>query len=146
MFQVITPGQPVLGLKIAHNTAIFTGNSTLAAGDTVAVAEGFVFRDNLVEHGNYGVFGSGRGEGTATLDFYFPGYQFDHNVGIGFPAASYPTGNAYPATPADVGFVDYAGRNYRLASGSPFKGQASGGGDPGADIDRILAGTARVAP
>ena len=142
VFQVITPNRPVVGLKIAHNTAIFTGNSVVTAGDTVAVAQGFVFRDNLVDHGSYGVFGSGQGEGNAALTFYFPGYAFDHNVGIGFPAAQYPTGNSYPATDGDVGFVDFAGANYRLAPSSAYQSMASDGSDPGANIDRILSGLA----
>ena len=148
VWQITTPDRPTLGLKIAHNTALFAGNATVAAGDTSAVAESFIFRDNLIEHGAYGVFGSGQGEGTAALAFYFPGYVFDHDVGIGFPSAAYPSGsgNTYPATDADVGFVDFAGGNYRLAPTSSLEGQASDGSDPGADIDRITASTAGVAP
>jgi len=145
-FQVTTPGRPILGLKIAHNTVFTVGNATVSAGDTMPVAQDFVFRDDLVSHGSYGVFGSGKGEGTAALDFYFPGWKFDHDVGIGFPAQSYPTGNAFPATPADVGFVDYAGGDYRLGAASLYKGTASDGTDPGADIDRLLSGIAGVAP
>ena len=141
-----TPGKPILGLKIAHNTVFTVGNATIAAGDTMPVADDFIFRDDLVSHGDYGVFGSGKGEGTVALDFYFPGWKFDHVVGIGFPASSYPAGNAFPATPADVGFVDYAARDYRLGAASPYKGSASDGKDPGADVDRILAAVAGVAP
>ena len=148
VWQITTPSRPTLGLKIAHNTALFAGNATVAAGDTSAVADSFIFRDDLVEHGAYGVFGSGQGEGTTALAFYFPGYAFDHVVGIGFPAAAYPggSGNAYPAMDLDVGFVDFAGGNYRIAPTSSLKGQASDGSDPGADIDRISAATAGVTP
>src|SRR5207248_2297943 len=35
IWQIVTPGKPTVGLKIAHNTAFVNGNSAVAAGDTV---------------------------------------------------------------------------------------------------------------
>ena len=99
LFQVITSQKPVLGLKFEHNTAAIAGNAFLVMGDTVAVATGLVFRNNVVPHGDYGAFGSGKGEGTAALDAYAPGAVFTNNAIFGGGiAASYPAGNLFPAT------------------------------------------------
>jgi hypothetical protein len=145
-FQIITPNKPTLGLKIAHNTLIANGNAAMVMGDTSVVATGLIVRDNLWTHGDYGVFGSGKGEGTGALDFYAPGYAFDTNALIGYPMASYPANNLFPPTPADVGFVDDAGSDYALAVSSPFSGKGSDGKDIGAPVAEILVRTKGVAP
>ena len=54
-------------------------------------------------------------------------------------AARYPPDNFFPATLDDVGFVNRPGRNYRLAPSSLYKGMATDGTDPGADIDALGA-------
>jgi hypothetical protein len=51
---------------------------------------------------------------------------------IGNIAAGNYTGGTWSST---MDFVDYPGKNYRLAASSPFKGQAADGSDPGADIN-----------
>lgn len=146
VFQVVTPNLPVVGLKIDHNTVTEVGNAFLVAGDTVAVAQGFWFTNNVVPRGDYGAFGSGQGEGTQALDHYFPGHVFTHNAIVGASAASYPAGNFFPATMADVGFVDFAGGDYSLAGSSPYADAATDGGDLGADMAALLAATGGVAP
>jgi hypothetical protein len=73
-----------------------------------------------------------------------PGWVFAGNVLIGAPSASYPTENFFPATVNAVGFVNAAGGDYRLAASSPYKGQATDGTDPGADIDAVLFWTSGV--
>jgi hypothetical protein len=45
---------------------------------------------------------------------------------------------------SDVGFVDLANGNYRLAPSSQGKGRATDGRDVGADIDMIVQKTAGV--
>jgi hypothetical protein len=160
MFQVITPnlqpgttlpGRPVQDFKIAHNTGIIIDSptpatATLVMGDTVPVAARFFFNDNLVSHGQYGMFGSGAGEGTAALMQYVPGYviQKDALIAGGDPTL-YPAGLFFPATMADVGFVNAAADDYHLLATSPFKGAATDGKDIGADIDAIMTGTMGVA-
>ena len=49
--------------------------------------------------------------------------------------------NFYPPNLSDVGFVDLAGGNYRLADVSPYKGAGTDGKDVGADIDDVEAAT-----
>ena len=106
---------------------------------------GFFFRNNIVTHGDYGLFGTDMGEGTSTLDHYFPGYIFQKNAIIGGGSASaYPSGTFFPASLTDVGFVNAAGGDYHLDTSSPYKNAGTDGKDIGADIDAIQAATACV--
>jgi hypothetical protein len=123
-------------LTITHNTTFASAAVTMFA--TLPQATNFIFRDNISTRGDYGVFGSGQGEGIRPLDYYAaPGYVFLRNVIISAPPSLYPTGSFYPATVADVGFVDQASGNYRLLSTSAYAKQATDGRDPGADIDAV---------
>jgi hypothetical protein len=122
---------------VDHNTALQSRNVISAEG----VSKGFVYTNNITPHNRYGVHGSGRGTGLDTLAADFPGSLFQHNVLIHGKCAEYPAGNFCPATVEDVGFVDYAAGDYRLAQGSPFSGAAGDGTDIGADIDAVEAAT-----
>ena len=55
--------------------------------------------------------------------------------------SGYP-GNFFPATDAEVGFVDLSRGNYRLGPASPYKNAGTDGKDPGAAIDALEAATA----
>jgi len=146
IFQVITPQMATEGLEIAHNTASIAGNSFLVMGDSVPVASNFVFRDNLVPHGDYGAFGSGQGEGTNALNFFAPGAVFTNNAIFGGgSAASYPGGNLFPADAAACGFVDFAGGDFTLNADSSLAKAASDGLAIGADITAVRKATAGVA-
>lgn len=128
---------------IEHNTA-FTSHSVILFSALPQITN-FVFRDNLTTHGQYGVFGSDFGEGVAALDHYVAlGYSFEHNVIVGGTSRGYPARNAYPATVADVGFVDVRRGNYRLSTTSRFAKEASDGRDPGANIDAVDRATSDV--
>jgi len=112
----------------------------------------FVARDNIFGLGGHGIKDNGVGtialiEGTANR------WTLDRNVlSINDVRArtpdQYPNTagnlNSYPASIDAVGYVDYAGGNYRLAAGSPYKNSASDGTDPGADIDLVEQSTANV--
>ena len=68
-----------------------------------------------------------RDQGNLIVGPYYPqGYLPDNFV----------TPN--PGNWADVGFVDFANGNYRLAAWSAFKGRATDGKDIGCDVDAIL--------
>ena len=127
-------------ITIEHNTALNSDGSNAAVMMDVEPPQmaSFVFRNNIMSHGQYGFFGSGAGAGTAALNYYAaPGWVFQGNVLFGVTASQYPTGNSYPATSDLIGFVDFAGGNYRLATTSPYAKHATDGTDPGADIDTI---------
>jgi hypothetical protein len=124
------------GVTINHNTTFHRGNVIIADGRPHT---DFVFTNNLTPHNDYGVVGSGTGVGTPSLNAYFPGFVFARNVLVGGVASNYPSNNFFPATLGNVGFVDLAGGNYRLAPGSPYKGAGLDGADIGADLDAIQA-------
>ena len=113
------------------------GNAALVMGDNFVVATGPIYRNNITSHGDYGVFGSGKGEGKAALDFFAPNAVFTNNGLIGFTEASYPSGNYYPMTIADVGFSNAGTDDYHLTAASALKGAGSDKKDVGADIDAI---------
>nr|MCU0657290.1 hypothetical protein [Polyangiaceae bacterium] len=140
LFQVLNGPSSV---TIEHNTAFQSSHIAIFDGPKGA---GLVVRDNIAPHNEYGLFGSGVGTGTASLEAFFSGYEVTGNV---FPWAQanpavYPPGNFFPADLAQVGFVNLAGKDFRLAPGSAYKGKGSGGKDPGADLDGVLAATAGV--
>jgi hypothetical protein len=138
----------ILGLTIDHNTARTDGQGPLGFGDSQAPInqlEGFVYRNNLTQRGLYGVIGTDEGEGTQSLDGYCaPGYVFVRNVIIGAPAASYPADNFFPATDADVQFVDALNGDYALSASSPYRDAGTDRRDIGADFGALRALTAGV--
>jgi hypothetical protein len=138
LFQIASNTDQLSAIKFYHQTGFATNTMiTVASGAT----QQFEFMDNIAAHGNFGIKSDDAGDGTATLNLHMPGWRFGGNVVIGAPAASYPAGNFYPANQAAVGFVDAAGGDYHLAASSPYKGKATDGTDPGADIDAILSWT-----
>ena len=132
---------------IDHNTAFQTGHPLRAARvDPVAVrwpAMGFVFTNNLVLNDG-GV--TGNGTALQTLSSWFPGAVFARNALVGGSPGDYPAplnDNFFPATVFDVGFVDYAGGDYRLSDGSLLRRQATDGTDVGADVAALTAALLR---
>ena len=126
---------------VQHNTAFHTGNVITAEGEPHAR---FVFEDNLVQHNQYGIIGTGQGPGLPTLRAYFPDAVVKGNVIVGGQQAAYPTGNFFPESLERVGFVPGSRGWPRLAATSAYRRAASDGADVGADLD-ALAALARVA-
>jgi len=145
-FQLVTGGDPGRRVLFAHNTMLLpNGNAAMAIGDAAPVASEVIIENNLLDRGMYGVFGSGQGEGTRCLDFYVPGYVFRGNVIFGGASeSSYPSGNFFPATAMDVGFVGLAGDDVMLAPTSPYARSATDGSAAGADVAEVLRLTAGV--
>jgi len=141
LFQILDGPADVM---IEHNTGFHTGDVIAGEGDP---SSGFVYRNNLTPHNEYGVGGSNTyGNPAQALATYFPGVSFVRNAMIGGRAQNYPPDNFFPSTAADVGFVDLAGGNYRLAGNSPYKAAGTDGKDIGADIDGadVLRGRRRL--
>jgi hypothetical protein len=123
-------------IAIEQNTAIQTENIITADGDPVAR---LTYRDNITPHNDYGIFGSGTGVGGQTIATYFPGGLVQKNVIAGGNPRQYPQDNFFPASLAEVGFVNPALGDYRLSPSSRYRRRGTGGRDPGADIDAINA-------
>jgi MYXO-CTERM domain-containing protein len=135
---------------VEHATVEQTGNLLTADG---APTTGFVFRDNIAFHNQYGVKGTGQNTGNGTLETFFPGAVFTNNVIIGpYPTAigadtsnysDFP-GNFFPNSEAEVGFVNPGAGDFSLAPGSPYKGKATDGGDIGAQLGVASAAEIRA--
>ncbi len=123
-------------VDFSHNTSLQSGSIVFGDGR----AHGwFRYRDNIAPQNTYGVIGTGTGPGIRTLTAYFPGAEFKHNVIVGGAESLYPSGNFFPDSMSQVGFVDAAAQDYRLAPVSAFSHRASDGKDLGADMDELCA-------
>ena len=123
---------PTDGVVIEHNTAFPSATVITAEGPPHT---GFIFRNNVTLHGTTGIKGSGVAGGEPTLRALFPGARVEGNVFIGSDVPRY-AGNTAVGGVKDAGFVDVERHDWRLRSGSRFKG-AAGGRDPGADLDAL---------
>lgn len=131
-------------LKITETANVTVENNTILHTGTVIVpygvpSTGFVFRNNLFSHNKYGIRGDGVGVGYGTLNAFFPGWIFSHNVLVnpGRNISSYPADNFFPASLDEVKFVNQATGDYRLSTTSTYKNAGSDGKDVGADIAAI---------
>jgi hypothetical protein len=130
-------------VTVQHNTGFST--SAYVFAENTPGADQFVFQDNLVMLGNYGFTGTGSGDGLSTLNTHFEHWTYSKNAVIGGSASSFggtAASNFFPSSLAAVQFVNYAGGDYRLAAGSPYRNAASDGKDVGADMDAIAAAAA----
>jgi len=134
-----------------HGPIIWTHNTirgvtgSMWRQDVQPGSPGVVYRDNIIHSGVYWLQG---------WSASFPGGVKDHNVIINnsgnAPPAGYQT-DFIVANDAAVGFVNVSGADagddyhgYALSSGSPFKGRASDGTNPGVDfaaLDAALGGS-----
>jgi len=104
------------------------------------IGDQFDFRDNILSNGNYGFLGTSTNTANNTLTTYYTNYTFTNNATIGGgPPNSYPANNFFPSNNVAVGFVNFAGGDYTLASGSPFRNAATDGKDLGANIAAVAA-------
>jgi hypothetical protein len=124
-----------------HNTVLNDGSSTIYAD--VTPATGFVFTNNIVPDNLWGIMGGNASPGNGTLAMYFPNIQIRDGVFAGSDPSMYPAGNYYPAAMGNVGFVDLAGGNYRLAATSIYRRAATDGTDVGCNVDALAAGAVK---
>jgi hypothetical protein len=129
-------------ITFEHNTG-FAGKAAVMFDELQKTYT--TLRDNLLTRGEYGIFGSGQGEGSRATEYYLRASTVTHNVIVGAPAALYPPHNFFPARVGDVGFADESAGDYRLTKESPYRSAGTDGRAIGADIhslDREIAGVA----
>jgi hypothetical protein len=134
-------------ITVDHNTAIIDGWSAVYADGKPSVR--FTFTNNIVQDHSWAIIGSGTGVGNSTIAVYFPYSQFLGGIFVGSNPSFYPPANFYPPTVADVGFVNFAGGDYRLASTSIYRAGGTDGTDPGynaAALANALVAAAAPAP
>jgi len=124
---------------VEHNTVLQTGRILLADGQP---NPGFVYRNNIAPHNEYGMVGSGTAPGSQTLATYFPGSSVAHNVIVGGRPELYPAENFFPASLDQVGFVDRARGDYRLAAASPYRSAGTDGQDVGVLFSQLTEAAA----
>jgi hypothetical protein len=122
-------------ISIDRNTAV--QSDMLLSGGDHAPHTGFVFQDNIVVHNRNGIIGSGTAPGRPSLDRYFPGALVRRNLIVGGRPEQYPSGNFFPASVEQVGFVSPQDGNYRLAASSSYRHAGPDGREPGADLDAV---------
>ncbi|MCU1383952.1 MAG: hypothetical protein JWL71_2649 [Acidobacteria bacterium] len=124
-------------ITVDHNTVVQGKASGLVQIDGPPVL-GFVFTNNLAKSGNYGITGTGRGSGNPAIAAFLPGAEITRNVMAGAPAAQYPAGNSFPSTAQfETQFVSISGDDYRLVSGSVWRGAGTDGQDIGAPLGSV---------
>ncbi len=155
-------GAPLLqDVTITHVTA-FPPSTILFIGDHLATTppmNNFVFTNSIVNAGPSPIWTTGGGAANCafhdspliTFNACFSSYSVAANAVIApGPKASevyWPAGNFFPATAAEVQFVNYNGGNggdYHLQPSSPYKGKGTDGKDLGADVDAVDSATAGV--
>ena len=106
-------------ITVDHNTVIQDHAGGMLTVDGPPVL-GFVFSNNLIRHGTYGIKGSGKGTGIDTIRAYLPASLIRSNVIAEGDAGRYPPDNMFPSLAQFKGqFVTYGG-DYRLVPNSPW--------------------------
>jgi regulation of enolase protein 1 (concanavalin A-like superfamily) len=124
-------------ITLDHNTSFNGGSAIYAYG---GLSTRLVFTNNIVNAATYGIIGDSCGEGNGSISTYFTDGTFQQNLFVATTKASvYPSMSAFPSDMGAVGFVNMGGGDYHLASSSPYRGQATDGSDPGANVDTLNA-------
>ena len=124
----------VNGVTFDRNTAFQTG--FLAVFD-LGTSYNINFTNNIFSL-SAGVAGDGQRAGIPTLNAYTGGGIFADNLLIGSTADQYPAGTLFASSIAQVGFINYNGENFLLASNSPYLGRATDGGNPGSTLQTAV--------
>jgi hypothetical protein len=143
-FLQINGGQQIL---VAHNTVQQAGNVITAYG---APSAAFSFRDNIVQFNQYGIVCLNPGSECSAGNYFcncFPGGSFKGNVfadNLGTALGErmdekYPAGNYFVGSFQKVGFSDLAHDDWSLAASSHTRKRASDGGDPGVNVNALIA-------
>jgi hypothetical protein len=131
-------------VKIDHNTW-HSPQSNTGIGMINYTQTGFVFTNNVVPFGDYGIYFDTHGDGLAHASGWLPGGVVSHNViWQANPSKSAPANywgnpdrNFYPAHLSAVGFIDHAAGSYALAPASKYHKKGLDGTDPGTHTFRF---------
>jgi hypothetical protein len=131
-FLLITRGPD--NVTVDHNT-IYQDHTIVLVDD--GTSSGFVFTNNVARQNEYGIFGGGTGLGGA-LAAYFPDSVVRRNAFGGAAPSLYPADNLFPDMATFNGqFVNIPAEDFRLVSGSIFKGVATDGTDIGVNFAQL---------
>ncbi|MEW6734116.1 MAG: fibronectin type III domain-containing protein [Acidobacteriota bacterium] len=138
-----------INVTVENNTIFQATEIIVADGEPT---QGFIYRNNIAPHNEYGIIGTDAGPGNSTIARFFPNGIFEKNIIIGNRIADLYTSvpnNFFPESLEKVGFIDLARGNLQLSANSPYKSAGVANIDPGADIDKIekaISGADRFVP
>jgi hypothetical protein len=120
-------------VTVDHNTVIQTNSGGIAKID--GTVDGFVFTNNIVANGAYGIIATERAPGNDSIRNNLPGARIASNVIAGGNGSIYPSGNQFPSmNDFRRQFIDFAGHDFRLLADSPWMKAGSDGRPLGADL------------
>ncbi len=136
-FIQVSNGEDIL---IANNTSFNVGNPLMFHGE---MPKNFLFRDNIVAHDSYGVQGhpnikSADGQRIFQNNLIFNSKKINKSDSV------FPNGNIWIEDYKNIGFINAAQKDFRLAANSKFKAKGKNGVDIGsnlniADYQKIMA-------
>jgi hypothetical protein len=132
-------------ITIAHNTVYndVVPYASLVFGPEGTKMTGVTYMNNITATtDNWGIYGDNTGAGSVALNLYAPAAVVAGNVFAGNAGRDYPAGTYFTPLTAGVGFLSPANGDFSLTTGSPYKGIATDGRDPGADMAAVRAATA----
>lgn len=130
-FLQINDGRDIL---IANNTVFQTGNIATFYGVN---PENFVFSNNIVGHGNYGVHGLGAVRSSGVARRFFRDNVIVNNRNVDESGLSVPPNSFLLKSYREVKFADLDRRDFRLAATSGLRGRGANRTDIGADPETI---------
>jgi hypothetical protein len=157
------PNAPLLQHVHLDHITMLPNHALFAFGDDTSInprMNDFLFTNSIVNTGMYPILSTSgitdcahQGKPILALGNCFSPYQFTSNAIVGglsrpsLSSADWPVGNSFPATDADVQFVNYKngnGGDYHLLPSSPYKNAGLDGKDLGADVDAVMNALAGV--
>jgi Big-like domain-containing protein len=133
-----------------HNTVTSAngGGSFAVLLGQLPQVQRLVIHSNILVRGAYGIKGGGQSEGTASLNYFAPGYLVTNNAFVGSSPLPYPSSNWFASSLVNLGFLNLGGGNLLLSPGSSFLNKGYDGRDIGADVNAVAfqSGGAVVAP
>jgi hypothetical protein len=146
------PAHQVHRVTLRHNTFHGCEDSCYFFTASFGGSQVWVFRDNIVDDGLYGMGGSGTGYAVDGITDYVANYDVDNNVHIDVMGPNYTTDAnfknvLYAANDAAVGFTNSSPTqedHFELLNSSAYYQAGTDGKDIGADIATLLTKVAGV--
>ena len=127
-FIQITNSEDVL---IANNTVFNHGNITNLYD---VMPKNFLFRDNIISHNSYGFHGFDGSIKSIEAQKMFQNNIIVNNKKVQTGDTSFPPNNFWIQDFSEIGFINFAQNDLRLAPKSRFKGKGKNGGDIGSNL------------
>lgn len=127
-FIQVSDGEDIL---IANNTVFNFGNTVTFYGE---MPKNILIRDNIVNHNNYGIHGYADIKSAAGQKV-FQNNVIVNNKRIDLYDSSFPPNNFWVQDYKDIGFMNFAQNDFRLAPNSRFKGKGKNGSDIGSSLN-----------